>query len=249
MDDKPEVPQTPKPDLAAAVRLARAENAERADAISELREIEAGRLALLESALKPVVRQAPPEVDLFDLTLARGERPRLFLDMVAFVEMGRDRRTYRFFQDTLHGRVLIAESPQMERIVAAVTNYVARRLVERERALASGCADGVTENANGVTEKRTPWPTRPVQEAVAEVERQPPTAALSPGRAAPAPVLMAPPARPRRRWAQRLGDALSLLLMTLGSVTLIALMALGGYLAWTIRLRDLWAHWFGAPLF
>ena len=83
------------------------------------------------------MRQAPPGVDLFDLTLARGDRPRVFLDMIAFVEMARDRRTYRFFQDTLHGRVLIAESQKIETIVAACTNYVARRLVERERALAA----------------------------------------------------------------------------------------------------------------
>ena len=145
MDDEPKGPQAPKPDLAAAVRRARVENAERAEAIADLREIEAGRLALLESALKAVVRQAPPGVDMFDLTLTQGERPRLFLDMVAFVDMGRDRRTYRFFQDTLNGRVLIAESQQSDRIVAAVTNYVARRLVERERALASGCAAGETQ--------------------------------------------------------------------------------------------------------
>jgi len=122
MDEKREGPQAPKPDLAAAVRRARAENAERAEAVADLREIEAARLALLESALKPVVRQAPPGVDMFDLTLTQGEHPRLFLDMVAFVGMGRDRRTYRFFQDTMHGRVLIAESQQIDRIVAAVTN-------------------------------------------------------------------------------------------------------------------------------
>ena len=137
MDDKPERPAAGEPDLAAALRRARVENAERAEAVAELREIELGRLALLESALQPVVRQAPPGVDLFDLTLAKGDRPRVFLDMVAFIEMARDRRTYRFFQDTLYGRVLIAESPKIDTIVAACTNYVARRLVERERALAA----------------------------------------------------------------------------------------------------------------
>ena len=82
-------------------------------------------------------RQAPPGVDLFDLTLSKGDRPRVFLDMVAFIEMARDRRTYRFFQDTVYGRVLIAESPKIDTIVAAGANYVARRLVERERALTS----------------------------------------------------------------------------------------------------------------
>ncbi len=243
MDDEPRGPQAPKPDLAAAVRLARVENAERAEAIADLREIEAGRLALLESALKAVVRQAPPGVDMFDLTLTQGERPRLFLDMVAFVDMGRDRRTYRFFQDTLNGRVLIAESQQSDRIVAAVTNYVARRLVERERALASGCAAGETQGP-------AVWPMRASEPADEAVRATPaPAASVESAKPAPAAATAEPPRPPRRGWAQRLGAALSFLLMTLGSITLILLLALGGYIAWTIRLRDLWAHYLGHPPF
>ena len=67
MDDKPEnVPV--QPDLAAAIR--QAENAQRAEAIAELRELEMGRLTALESALRPIIDQAPPDVDLFDLALA-----------------------------------------------------------------------------------------------------------------------------------------------------------------------------------
>jgi hypothetical protein len=240
MNEKPEIPHAAKPDLAAAVRRARVENAERAEAIAELREIEVGRLALLESELKPVVRQAPPGVDLFDLTLSPGERPRLFLDMVAFVEMGRDRRTYRFFQDTLHGRVLIAESQQIERIVAAATNYVARRLVERERALAAESGDD--------NRQPTVWPTRQGAPAAERVPRrpQPPEAKA----AAQAPVAaFREPASSETTLGQRVGDVFAFLLMTLGSVTLICLLALGGYFAWTMRLRALWAHWFGLPPF
>ncbi len=233
MDEKPEAPQAPKPDLAAAVRRARVENAERADAIAELREIELGRLALLECELKPVVRQAPQDVDLFDLTLSRGDRPRVFLDMIAFIEMGRDRRTYRFFQDTLHGRVLIAESPRIDKIVAAVTNYVARRLVERERAHA-------TSRETGEAGRISAGEAHPVATAAPEAQREPaPPKANAPYLAA------APP----RTVGQRLGDAFSFLLMTLGSVTLICLLAIGFYLAWTLRARDWWAHWFGQPPF
>jgi hypothetical protein len=136
MDDTPENVQVP-PDLAAAIRQARAENAERAEAVADLRELEIDRLRALESALKPVIDQAPPDVDLFDLALAPGERPRLFIDMIAFVDMGHDKRAYRFFQDTRHGRVLIAESQSADVIAVAVAGYVARRLVERERALAA----------------------------------------------------------------------------------------------------------------
>ena len=98
-------------------------------------------MALLESALKPVVAQAPPDVDMFDLALARGDHPRLFVDMIAFVDMAHDRRTYRLHQDTRNGRVLIAESQSVEAITAAVASYVARRLIERERALASESRD------------------------------------------------------------------------------------------------------------
>lgn len=236
MDDKPE--QAPKSDLAAALRRARAENAERAQAIAELREIEMGRLGLLETELKPIVLQAPPGVDLFDLTLSPGEHPRLFLDMVAFVDMGRDRRTYRFFQDTMHGRVLIAESGQIERIIAAVTNYVARRLVERERALAEGCGEDAPEPAV--------WQTGPVEPA---------TEAASPMAEPPEPNAGAQAQTfdnaiaPEKRREGGIGDAFAFLLMTLGSVTLICLLALGGYVAWTLRLRELWAHWFGLPPF
>src|ERR1700727_1266157 len=133
MDDKPQNAPV-QPDLVASIRQARVENAERADAIAEVRELEIVRLKALESALEPVVDQAPQGLDLFDLALTQSEHPRLFLDMIAFVDMAYDKRTYRFFQDTRHGRVLMAESQSVDTIVAAVADYVARRLVERERA-------------------------------------------------------------------------------------------------------------------
>lgn len=246
MDQKPEAPQATKADLGAAVRRARIENAERAEAVSELRELEMGRLALLESELKPVVRQAPPGVDLFDLTLSPGERPRLFIDMVAFVEMGRDRRTYRLFQDTLHGRVLIAESQQIEPIVAAATNYVARRLVERQRALAAETSEERPRAAESGDDNRkgSSWPKRQVEWGFRKPqlpEGKAETQALDAALREPAPSA--------KTFGQRIGDAFAFLLMTLGSVTLICLLALGGYFGWTMRLRALWAHWFGLPPF
>lgn len=239
MDDKPEgsPPPSARADLAAAVRRAREENAERAEAVASLREIEAGRLALLESALKSVVREAPPDVDLFDLTLTQSDKPRLFLDMVAFIEMGRDRRAYRFFQDTVHGRVLIAESVEMGRIVSAATNYIARRLVERERALAVGRE--TTEPEAPAAPGPAAWPMRPVLRSSREARAD----ALPPAPEAAA----TPVAAPRRRVAQRLGDTLSFLLMTLGSISLILLLALALYLVWTLKLRDMWTLWLHRP--
>ncbi len=219
-----------QPDLAAALRRARIENAERADAVAELREIELGRLALLESALQPVVRQAPPGVDLFDLTLAKGDRPRVFLDMVAFIEMARDRRTYRFFQDTVYGRVLIAESPKIDTIVAAGANYVARRLVERERALTSEIPLGEAgDEAEAALHAPLGAPAR----------RTLPYASAAPMRPAPA-------ARPRY-FRRRFTGVLAFLLMAVGAATLVAVVALAVDLAWTHRLREVWTRALGYP--
>src|ERR1700735_5909102 len=134
MAEKPQnVPVQPA--LVAWIRQARIENAERADAIAEVRELEIVRLQALESALEPVVDQAPQGLDLFDLALTQSEYPRLFLDMIAFVDMAHDKRTYRFFQDSRQGRVLMAESQSAATVVAAVAACVAARLVEGERAV------------------------------------------------------------------------------------------------------------------
>ena len=234
--DRREAAPAPKSELAAAVRRARIENAERAEAITDLREIEAARLALLESALRPVVAQAPPGVDLFDLALASGDHPRLFIDMIAFIDMARDRRTYRFYQDTRHGRVLIAETSSIDKVVAAVTNYVARRLVERERALASNTGDGEAHaTTNGAPRA---WPIAAAPKRASPEGEGEGTRTFAPAEHWP---------RPRHRLGAWLGDALSFLLMTLGSVTLIFLLGLSGYLAWTTKLREIWMHWFGAP--
>lgn len=123
--------------LKAAVRRARVENADRTDVVTDLRGAELTRLEILREHLGPVFDEVPADCDIFDPGIAPGDKPRLFIDMVAFVEMGRDRRTYRFLQDTRAGRVVLSESERIETAVRAVTEYIARRLIEREKALAT----------------------------------------------------------------------------------------------------------------
>ena len=136
MDDKLSNPARAKASLAAALRVARAEDAERSDVIADLRTLAIARLAVLRDALEPVLAQIPAEVDLFDVGLMPGDPPRLFIDMVAFVEMARDRRSFRFFQDRRSGRILMAEAETLDDAVDAITAYLARRLVERDKSLA-----------------------------------------------------------------------------------------------------------------
>jgi len=60
--------------------------------------------------------------------------------------MGRDKRIYRFVQDTRFGRIVLAESHDVPVIVDAVTSYVARRMIEREHAMvATPMAEPVVE--------------------------------------------------------------------------------------------------------
>jgi hypothetical protein len=136
--------------LADALRRARLENAERSAALSDLRAGEIARLEMLGDALTPVLAQVPRDCDIFDVGVAPTERPRLFIDQIGFVEMDRDRRTYRFLQDTRHGRVTLRESDSVDEIVDAITGYIAHRLIERERALAVDYASGGAAQALGV---------------------------------------------------------------------------------------------------
>jgi hypothetical protein len=131
-----EAPESPKP-LKEAVREARIEAAERSGVVVDLRDADVARLELLNDQLDPVFQEIPAAVDLFDRGISRGDTPRLWVDVIAHVEMGRDKRQFRFVQDTRYGRAVLAESYESPEIVQAVTRYVARRLVERERALAS----------------------------------------------------------------------------------------------------------------
>jgi hypothetical protein len=129
--------EAPPPRLKDAIRHARIEAADRSSVVVDLRDAELARLELLSEALDPVFAEIPPEIDLFDRGISRGDTPRLWIDAIAHVVMGRDKRVYRFVQDTIYGRRMLAESPEIEVMADAVTKYIARRLVERERALAA----------------------------------------------------------------------------------------------------------------
>jgi hypothetical protein len=128
--------EVPANRLKDAVRQARIETAERTSVVVDMRDAEQARLELLNEALDPLFAEIPPDVELFDRGISRGDTPRLWIDAVAHVLMGRDKRKYRFVQDTRYGRKILAESADIPGTVQAITHYVATRLVERERALA-----------------------------------------------------------------------------------------------------------------
>ncbi len=199
---KIEQASSPADKLKLAVRRARLDDAERTKVVAELRGAEVARLEMLRDEILPVAAEIPKDVDLFDIGLSATERPRLFIDMIGFVEMGHDRRTYRFVQDTRLGRVVIAESERIEPMVDAVTDYIARRLIEREKALA---ADGTLEQAaRAHIETQQKIAERHLIKTVPEAQKPP----------------------------GLFSRAFSALVEILGTAALFALLALGAYSAW-----------------
>jgi len=121
--------------LRDALRRARIEAADRSAVVVDLRDAEVARLEILNEALDPLFAEIPASIELFDRGISHGDTPRLWIDVVAHVVMGRDKRIYRFVLDSRFGRTVLAESHDVKAIVGAVTDYVARRIVEREHAL------------------------------------------------------------------------------------------------------------------
>jgi hypothetical protein len=121
--------------LTDAIRRVRTAEAERSDVVVELRDAEKARLEMLADELRSVFSEVPSDNDTFLFTVAGGTPPRLWIDMTAFVALGRDRRTYRFLKDTRVGRTVILETADVGDMADCVTNYVAERIIERERAM------------------------------------------------------------------------------------------------------------------
>ena len=137
--------------LKLAIREARIAQAERADSMADLRGADMANLELLGEALIPVIDELPRGAEQFDFQISGGERPRLWIDMLAHVAMGRDRRTYRVLKSTRSGRKLLFESRNLDEVVEHVTGYVAHQLIEREKAL--GADDDITSSQPVAEEK------------------------------------------------------------------------------------------------
>jgi hypothetical protein len=121
--------------LSDAMRDVRIAKAERNDVVIDLKDADRARLEILADQLKPVIEDIPPSDDQFEFAISTGLQPRFWVDATSHVMMGRDRRTYRFVRDTRLGRVVLAETADIKEVADRVTNYVAERIVERQRML------------------------------------------------------------------------------------------------------------------
>ncbi|MDG4897607.1 hypothetical protein P9272_29110 [Mesorhizobium sp. WSM4976] len=136
-------PIEPSRKLSDAIRDVKNAFADRDDVVVDMREAHRMRLDLLAAELAPVFAEVPADIDSFDFAVSSGLQPRLWIDAVSHVAMGRDRRTYRFLKDTRVGRVVLAEATEMKAVADAVTRYVAERVIERQRMMEGGMESAV----------------------------------------------------------------------------------------------------------
>ena len=149
--------------LSDVIREVKNAAADRDDVVVEMREAQRMRLEMLATELQPVFEDVPGEVENFDFVISSGLQPRLWIDAVSHVTMGRDRRTYRFLKDTRLGRVVLAESTDMKPVADQVTRYIAERLVERQRLMEGGAEpvppfEGSEGGKSGPRSSRGWWP-------------------------------------------------------------------------------------------
>lgn len=127
---------SPERRLADVVRDVKIAAADRTDVVVDMRDADRARLELLAQELEAVFTDIDPDDDRFDFGISQGLQPRLWVDAVAHVHMGHDRRVFRFVRDTRLGRVVISDTSDVGKTADAVTRYVAERVIERERILA-----------------------------------------------------------------------------------------------------------------
>jgi hypothetical protein len=125
---------TPERDgLASALREARRAEAAHFEAALELRDSKSLRLQLLKDDLLPLVNSSPEARELFDLALVPGEPPKLWIDLISFVVMEPDPRSYRFLQHRQDRREILFETADRELMAAAIRRHMAHLMVARER--------------------------------------------------------------------------------------------------------------------
>ncbi|QPC91179.1 hypothetical protein [Mesorhizobium sp. INR15] len=142
--------------LSDAIRDVKNAFADRDDVVVDMREAHRMRLELLAAELAPVFADVPADMDNFDFAVSSGLQPRLWIDAVSHVAMGRDRRTYRFLRDTRIGRIVLAESTEMKPVADQVTRYVAERVVERQRMMEGGVENPIASMTRAAVQEAEP---------------------------------------------------------------------------------------------
>ena len=120
-------------DLSVALRKARMAEAAHFEAALGIKDSKSLRLQVLKDDIAPIIAATPEAANVFDLALVPGEPPRLWIDLISFVEMEPNYRTYRLQQDNQGGREALFETVDRAEMVNYLKSYLAHRMIVRER--------------------------------------------------------------------------------------------------------------------
>lgn len=153
--------------LSDVIRERRIAAAQREDVVVDMKEADKARLELLSEELETLINDIDQEDDRFEFSISSGDQPRFWIDSVTHVHMGRDRRTFRFVRDSRLGRVVLAEDGDLKMIANQISNYVADRVIEREKIL-EGDLEGFKDYYSRMTNEHLGSEPRQATEDVTE---------------------------------------------------------------------------------
>jgi len=131
--------------LTKALKDARLAEAVQLDAILNARDARILRLGALRDAVLPELAAHDEAKKLFDLTVVEGERPKLWLDLISWVEMQPDPKTYRLVQSRESAEGVLFETTDAAEMQRYIIRVMAHRLIERERKQVSVAAPETRE--------------------------------------------------------------------------------------------------------
>jgi hypothetical protein len=103
------------------------------EAVRDIRDAQTLRLQVLKDELAPVILASAEAASFIDLALVPGDPPRLWIDLITAVVMAPDPLTYSLIQDSPGGRQTLLETGDRKEMIEKVKQYVAHRMVTRER--------------------------------------------------------------------------------------------------------------------
>jgi len=121
-------------DFGAAMGWARLAEAAHRDALAQLDDAASIRLQLLADRLAAAL---VPEINLSGPLSGAGERPRLWIDFVLFVEMAPDPKTYRLSLEGAVGREVLFETSDLSEMTERALRETAHLGVARRREIAT----------------------------------------------------------------------------------------------------------------
>ncbi len=120
-----------------ALRQARLEEAAHYEAVRGIKDSKSLRLQALKGDIAAVIAHSQEARQIFDLALAPGDSPKLWIDLITWVVMEPDYRTYRLVQDNQAGRDILHETADRPEMVERLKHYMAHRVIARERQMAA----------------------------------------------------------------------------------------------------------------